>query len=260
MTISRQPGEDVASRRSSACGRRCRTSARAAAGRGSCRSRTGSGTARRCPTDAVELRQDQREGEEDRVVEEGLPDEQRRGRARTASGRASRRSRRSCRTRSPCAAGRLRYPSRLARAPAPVDSSTWRSMSGRALGLLVAPVDEQPPRALGHVAADEQDAEPEDRAEAEREPPADVLGEEGRVRAGRREQRAPTAVPSQNEPLMMRSTGPADPRRDQLVDRGVDGGVLAADAGAGEEAADEEPQEVLRERREDGGHEVDAPA
>jgi hypothetical protein len=45
---------------------------------------------------------------------------------------------------------------------------------------------------------------------------------------------------------------------DQLVDGGVDGGVLTADAGAGEEPAREVPGRVHRERREHGGHGVDA--
>jgi hypothetical protein len=44
---------------------------------------------------------------------------------------------------------------------------------------------------------------------------------------------------------------------DQLVDGGVDRGVLAADAGAGEEAGDEEVERGGRERRRDGGHEVE---
>ena len=47
-------------------------------------------------------------------------------------------------------------------------------------------------------------------------------------------------------------------RRDQLVDRGVDGGVLAADAHAGEEAGAEVPQRRHRERRQHGGDGVDA--
>ena len=58
------------------------------------------------------------------------------------------------------------------------------------LGLLVAAVDEQPARALRHVAAHEQDADAEDRAEPEGEAPADVGGEQRLVEQHEREQRA----------------------------------------------------------------------
>src|SRR5690606_6036083 len=46
-------------------------------------------------------------------------------------------------------------------------------------------------------------------------------------------------------------------RRNQLVDGGVDGRVLAADAEAGEEAEEEEPPGVEGDRGEGGGAEVD---
>ena len=58
------------------------------------------------------------------------------------------------------------------------------------LRLLVAPVDEEPARALGHVAADEQDADAEHGADPEGEPPADVRGEERGVEQGDRGNRA----------------------------------------------------------------------
>ena len=96
-------------------------------------------------------------------------------------------------------------------------------------------MDEQPARALGHVAADDEDADRRGwrrgrRPAASRAGRAMIVG----LSSGDGEQRA---------------GGRADPERavdrqvdaaavlggDQLVDRGVDGGVLAADAGAGEE-------------------------
>lgn len=98
------------------------------------------------------------------------------------------------------------------------------------LRLVVAAVDEQPARALGHVAAHEQDADPEQRPDRERQPPADVAGEEVGVeqeeRADGAERRAQPvgAVDDQVHP-------PAHARGDQLVDGGVDRRVLAADAG-----------------------------
>ena len=75
------------------------------------------------------------------------------------------------------------------------------------LGLLLASVDEQPARALGHMPPDEQDREREHRAEPEGEAPAEVGGEEA-VSSRKIAATAPAAAPSQYEPLMMRSTRP----------------------------------------------------
>ena len=110
------------------------------------------------------------------------------------------------------------------------------------VGLVELAVDEHPARALGHVPPYEQDPDAEHGAEAEREPPPDVGGEDvlveqhDRERGARRGAEPERAVDQQVD-------GAADPRRDQLVDGGVDRRVLAADAGAGEEAADREDQE-----------------
>ena len=56
---------------------------------------------------------------------------------------------------------------------------------------------------------------------------------------------APPAAPTQKDPLMATSTRPRYLAGDQLVDGGVDGGVLAADAGAGDEPGREVPQRVV---------------
>ena len=109
----------------------------------------------------------------------------------------------------------------------------------------------------GHVAADEQDADAERGADPEGEPPADVGGEERRVEQGDRGEGAAggaepvAAVDHQVDPA-------AHPGRDQLVDRRVDRRVLAADAGAGEEAGDEEVQRAEGEGGGDRGDDVDA--
>jgi len=58
------------------------------------------------------------------------------------------------------------------------------------LGLVVAAVDEQPPRALGDVPADQQDAETQQGAEREGQPPADVDREDVGVQQDQR-QRGP---------------------------------------------------------------------
>jgi hypothetical protein len=116
-------------------------------------------------------------------------------------------------------------------------------------------VDEQPARRLGDVLADEQDADAEDGAEAEGDPPADVLGEV--VLVQQEDRRGCTEGGAEPERAVDHQVDPAtDPGRDQLVDRGVDGGVLATDAGTGEEPADEEPHRVHREGGEDSGHQV----
>ena len=52
----------------------------------------------------------------------------------------------------------------------------------------------------------------------------------------------PSAAPIQNVELMTRSAWPRTRARDQLVDRRVDGGVLAANARARERAEDREAE------------------
>jgi hypothetical protein len=99
------------------------------------------------------------------------------------------------------------------------------------LGLAVPPVDEQPAGALRHVAAHEQDRQAEDRSEAEREPPAEVEREETRVEQRDRQRGAEHGARPERA-VDDQVHGPAHTRRDQLVDRGVDGRVLATDAGA----------------------------
>jgi hypothetical protein len=104
------------------------------------------------------------------------------------------------------------------------------------LGLLVVSVDEQPAGALGDVAADQQDAEAEDDAEAEGEPPAQVGGEQVLVQQQQR-QGGPEHGP-EPERAVNDQVDPAEQAgRDELVHGRVDGRVLAADAGPGEEPA-----------------------
>ena len=107
------------------------------------------------------------------------------------------------------------------------------------VGLVRLAVDEHPARALGHVPAHEQDADAEHRAEAEREAPADVGGEDVLVEQHDRQGRARGRAEPERA-IDDQVDGAAHAGRDQLVDGGVDRRVLAADAGAGEEAADRE--------------------
>jgi hypothetical protein len=118
------------------------------------------------------------------------------------------------------------------------------------------PWDEQPPRALRHVPAHEQDPEPEQRAHGERQAPAEVAGEHGGVQEPQRgdaaDRRAdPVAAVDRDVDLT------AVARRDQLVDGGVDRRVLTADSGAGEEAAEVEVPGRERERGADRRQDVE---
>ena len=94
-------------------------------------------------------------------------------------------------------------------------------------------------------------------AEAEREPPAPGRVDDGRVEQRDRQQRAGRGADP--EGAVDRDVDAAAVlRRDQLVDGGVDGGVLTADAHAGQEPGAEVPQRRHRERRQHGGGDVDA--
>ena len=86
----------------------------------------------------------------------------------------------------------------------------------------------------------------EQRAHPERDAPADVEREDRLLQEDQREQAADDgaeperAVDDQVDPA-------AGAGGDHLVDRRVDRRVLAADAGAGEEPRDQEPQRAARE-------------
>ena len=119
------------------------------------------------------------------------------------------------------------------------------------------PVDEEPAGALGHVAAHQQDADSEQRADPEGEAPADVGGEQRGVEQDDRGERAaggPDPVAAVDDQV----DAPAHAGGDQLVDRRVDRRVLAADAGAGEESCRVEVPGGEGEGGRHGGGDVDA--
>ncbi len=107
------------------------------------------------------------------------------------------------------------------------------------LRLVVPAVDGQPARALRHVAADQQDEQPEQRTETESHPPADVLGQEVLVQ----EQQGQRCAGGGAQPVRA-VDDQIDPAAQllghQLVDGRVDRRVLTADAGPGQEPAREE--------------------
>jgi hypothetical protein len=107
------------------------------------------------------------------------------------------------------------------------------------LRIALPAVDEQPPGALWDSAAHQEDEQPEQGTEAEREPPAEVGGEDRLVEQQQGEQATggrphPVAAVDGDVDLATVAGG------DQLVDRRVDRGVLTADARPGEESAEEE--------------------
>jgi hypothetical protein len=93
-------------------------------------------------------------------------------------------------------------------------------------------VDEHPAGALGDVAPHQQDAEAEDRAKAEGQPPAQVGGEQVLVQQQQR-QGGPERRPEPERAVDDQVDPAAEAGRDELVDGRVDGRVLAADAGPG---------------------------
>ena len=189
--------------------------------------------------DAEEGREQGAEVEGDAVVDEGLTDEQREAedrplRIELERGAGDLRGRGS-----PCA-GALRCFSSGSCSSWPVSSRTsLLDPVDDLLGLLLATVDEQPARALGTLRRTIRIVSPSTTPspKASRQPRSAAKIEVSRKssasrRAGRRAQPV-GAVDDQVDAA-------AHPRRDQLVDRRVDRRVLAADAGAGEEAGGEE--------------------
>ena len=189
--------------------------------------------------DAVEAAEDERVGEEDRVVGEGLRDHEREAQDRSAAvldeehagdvGEADlalhldRRGRASDGRKG--AAG----------AAGDVGLDGFDDLSG----LADAAVEEQPARALGEVAADEEHRQAKERAQAKREPPADRVGDDARVEQHQRRGGADRGA----EPVGAvegEIGAAAHPGGDELVDGGVHRGALAADAHPGDRAEQRE--------------------
>ena len=102
-----------------------------------------------------------------------------------------------------------------------------------AVGFASAAVGQQPTRALGHEAAHTEDDQPEHGADAEGDAPAEIGAEDVGIKHDEGARRT-NAAPIQELPSMTSGLA-AHPRGDELLDRRVDRGVLAANAGAGEE-------------------------
>jgi hypothetical protein len=124
------------------------------------------------------------------------------------------------------------------------------------LGAVGMAVGQQPARALRHVPPDQHDRDADRRAERERDAPAELGPEDARIE----EREAQDGAERRAEPeaaVDREVDATAHARRDQLVDRGVDRPVLAADAEAGHKAERGEGPEIDRERAHRRAGEVD---
>ncbi len=126
----------------------------------------------------------------------------------------------------------------------------------RRLGLLGVPVSQLPAGALGDVAPDVDDDQAEDGPDEEADAPAPEDRHEVRVQQHQSTQRADQGA-GPVRPVDRDVDPAAEVRRDELVDRGVDGGVLAADAEPRDEPEHQERTEVPRQAAEPAAHQVD---
>ena len=196
--------------------------------------------------DAVEARQHQRIGEEDRVVEKRLRDHQ-----RQHDGAAFR----------VAPQQHMRHFRERRHGPAGEGHGVRCGLGGRcpdglfdlrddAFGFGGAAVREQPARAFGNIAAHEQDGQREHRAQHEPGAPALHGAEHPRVEQDQAQHR-PESRAEPEAAVDREIHAAAHAGRDQLVDRRIDRRVLAADADARDEAAYRESGKARGER---GGH------
>ena len=202
----------------------------------------------------VEVDQDQRVGEEDRVVEERLRRHQRE--ADPGPLPVGLEGGKHLGERRVAALAQPRLRERAFGEGVALGAEARLDPGDQGLGLLVPAVGHQPARALGDPGAQKEDHEPEEGAEPEGDAPARIRSEQGGIEHDERgagpEHRAEPEAAVDDE------IGPAPgPGRDQLLDGRVDRRVLAADARAGEEAEEAEAPQVPGQAGGGGGREVD---
>ena len=113
----------------------------------------------------------------------------------------------------------------------------------------------QPARAFRDPPAQREDAEAEHRADPEGGPPAPIGRQQAGLQQHDRTQR-PQRRPEPEAAVDRQIGAAAKARRDQLLDRGIDRGILAADAGAGQHPKYREAPEVPGQRGGRGRGEV----
>jgi hypothetical protein len=126
-----------------------------------------------------------------------------------------------------------------------------------AFGFFGAPVQEQPSRTFRQIASHEENSEPEHRTRAECQAPAHVHGQASRLQQQARGNGAEHGA--EPEASINPQVGAAAVAcRDELLDRRIDRRIFAADAGAGNEAADRECSEIIAERGCAGAQDIHA--
>ena len=203
---------------------------------------------------AVETAQDERVGEEDRVVRERLRRHERQAEDRPSPVSLEEDARDLAEA--DRAAGL--HPDRRTRRGQRtlVARHVGLDRSDDALGLVDAAVEQEPARALGQMAANQEDDASQRRAEDEGEAPAEVRGDEARIEQddrGRGAERGADPVGAVDDEV----DAAAHVRGHQLVDGRVDGRALAADPRARDGAPEREAREADREPGHERGAEVD---
>ena len=125
-----------------------------------------------------------------------------------------------------------------------------------ALGFFGAAVRHQPARAFRNPQPHEEYDEGQGRTDQEGEPPAVFRIDQRRIEHHQRAERAHGRADP--EAAVDDEIGPAaHTRRDQLLDGGIDRGIFAADAGAGDEAKQREAEDIPGGGGGRGGGEID---
>ena len=119
-------------------------------------------------------------------------------------------------------------------------------VADRLLGKLVLAMRHQPPGAFRHEAAEQQDAKAECGADAETEPPADIRGEQALVEQERNSKRSCRCA--EPETAVDDSQHHRDTCWNKLIDRGIDGRVLSANAEPGDHPKNSEAPEIPSKR------------
>ncbi len=114
----------------------------------------------------------------------------------------------------------------------------------------------QPARRFRQPQAHEEDDEAEHGPDQKRQAPSQIRWQQVGIEHHQRSRRAERGADP--EAAVDDEIGPAAvARRHQLLNGRIDGGVFAADAGAGEEAKQREARQIPRQRGRRGGEEID---
>ena len=202
----------------------------------------------------MKAREHQRVGEEDRVVEKGLRDHQGH-RDHAASPVLAQQHVRDLAHRWRRAPARHRQADRQWQRPAFRCHFAFDGVEDAA-SFLFAALRDQPARAFRHVAPYQQYGDGQHCAESEADAPAPHRPEHARVEQYQTEPGTERCTDPETSVDREVDT-PPQPRRNEFVDGRVDGRVFAADAQSGDEAAEREEGEVVRERRRQRADRVD---